>query len=58
MGTSTNGFRTNGSRTNRSGLGLDQGNNCAGPICPRITNTAKTAFAQEKQFVQLKVEQF
>ena len=49
---------SNGSRTNRSGLGLGQGNNCPGPICPRITNTGKTAFAQEKQFVQLKVEQF
>ena len=45
-----------GTRTNRSGLG--QGNNCPGPICPGITNTAKTAFAQEKRFVQLKVEQF
>ena len=50
------GTRTNGSRTNRSGL--SQGNNCPGPICPRITNTAKTALAQEKRFVQLKVEQF
>ena len=26
--------RTSGSRTNGSGLG--QGNNCPGPICPRI----------------------
>ena len=37
---------------------IGQGNNCPGPIFPRITNTAKTAFAQEKRFVQLKVEQF
>ena len=46
-----------GTRTNGSGQ-IGQGNNCPGPICPRITNTAKTAFAQEKRFVQLKVEQF
>ena len=25
-----------GIRTNGSGLGLGQGNNCPGPICPRI----------------------
>ena len=50
------GTSTNGSRTKESGLGLGQRNNCPGPICPRITNTAKTAFAQEKHFVQLKVE--
>ena len=31
--------RTNGSRTNGSGLGLGQGNNCPGPICPRIIAT-------------------
>ena len=37
---------------------IGQGNNCPGPICPRITNTAKTALAQDKRFVQLKVEQF
>ena len=28
--------RTNGSRTNGLGLGLGQGNNCPGPIYPRI----------------------
>ena len=55
MGSGKMGSRMNGSRTNRSGLG--QGNNCPKPICPRITNTAKTAFAQEKQFVQLKMSQ-
>ena len=36
---------------------IGRGNNCPGPICPRITNTAKTAFAQEKRSMQLKFEQ-
>ena len=34
------GTRTNGTRTNGSGLRLGQGNNCPGPICPRITWSA------------------
>ena len=38
MGPGQMGTRTSGSRTNGSGLGLAQGNNCPGPICPRILN--------------------
>ena len=37
-----------GTRTNGSGLELGQGNNCPGPICPRIVETGLFLSSHEK----------